>query len=187
MPHAQRPIPMMSLVVRAAVDPSSLVPSIRREIVALDKDQPIYGIRTMVSVLEERTASNRLATELLLAFAAAALALASVGIYGVVAYSVTRRTHEIGIRMALGANRRDVLKLIVSQGAALGLLGVTLGLLAAVPLVRVLRSLLFEVSATDPGTFAWVAFLLTLVAVAASYIPAVRAARIDPMVALRHE
>ena len=187
MPHAQRPIPMMSLVVRAAVDPKSLVSSIRREIAVLDKDQPIYGVRTMVSVLEERTASNRLATELLLAFAAAALVLASVGIYGVVAYSVTRRTHEIGIRMALGASRRDVLRLIVSQGAALALAGVTLGLLAAVPLVRVLRSLLFEVSATDPGIFAWVAILLILVAVTASYIPAVRASRIDPMVALRHE
>jgi putative ABC transport system permease protein len=188
MPHAQRPLRMMTFVVRpAAGDPLALAPALRREIAAIDKDQPAYRFEAFESLLTGMVASRRLSMILMAVFAAAALLLASVGIYGVMAYSVTQRTHEIGIRMALGARRGDVLRLIVGQGMTLAVIGVACGLGGALALTRVMRSLLFEVSATDPLTFAGVALLLAAVAAAACYLPARRAARVDPMIALRYE
>ena len=177
----------MNLVVRTASDPLSISTAIRREVQALDRNQPIYNVSTMEQTLDQSLATQRLATTLLALFAGVALILAAVGIYGVMAYSVTQRKHEIGIRMALGAQRRDVLKLVVSQGMLLALLGVGLGLIAAFALTRLMASLLYGVSATDPVTFAGIALLLALVALIANYIPARRATKIDPMIALRYE
>ncbi|MDQ3252598.1 MAG: FtsX-like permease family protein, partial [Acidobacteriota bacterium] len=177
----------MNLVVRTASDPMSMSAAIRREVQALDRNQPIYNVSTMEQTLDQSLATQRLATTLLALFAGVALILAAVGIYGVMAYSVTQRTHEIGIRMALGAQAGDVLKLVVSQGMLLALLGVGLGLIAAFVLTRLMASLLYGVSATDPVTFVSIALLLALVALVANYIPARRATKIDPMIALRYE
>jgi len=177
----------MSLVVRAASDPSGLTAAIRSSVQAVDKDQPVYNIQTMEQFLAESIAQRRFNVLLLSVFAALALILAAVGIYGVMSYSVTQRTHEIGIRMALGAQGRDVLRLVVGQGLVLCLIGVGVGLLAAFVLTRFLASLLYGVSAIDFATYTAVSLLITVVAFLASYIPARRAARIDPMIALRYE
>ncbi|MDQ3684029.1 MAG: ABC transporter permease [Acidobacteriota bacterium] len=177
----------MNVVVRTASDPMSVAAAVRREVQALDRNQPIYNVSTMEQTLDQSLATQRLATTLLALFAGVALILAAVGIYGVMAYSVTQRTHEIGIRMALGAQRGDVLKLVVSQGMLLALIGVGFGLIAAFLLTRLMASLLYGVSATDPVTFAGIALLLALVALIANYIPARRATKIDPMIALRYE
>ncbi len=186
-PYLQQPQAAMSLVVRTAADPLSITPAVRHEVLAVDKDQPVYDIKTMDSLLAQSIASNRLSVWLLGLFAALALLLASIGIYGVIAYSVTQRTHEIGIRMALGASQRDVLKLVVGQGMILTLVGIAIGLVGAFALTRLMASLLFTVSATDPVTFAGISALLAFVALIACYIPARRAMQVDPMVALRHE
>jgi len=186
-PYLQQPEAAMALVVRTAADPLSITPSVRREVLAVDKDQPIYDIKTMDSLLAQSIASNRLSVWLLGLFAALALLLASIGIYGVIAYSVTQRTHEIGIRMALGASQRDVLKLVIGQGMILTLVGIAIGLVGAFALTRLMASLLFTVSATDPVTFAGISALLAFVALVACYIPARRAMKVDPMIALRHE
>ncbi|MFL6207321.1 MAG: ABC transporter permease [Pyrinomonadaceae bacterium] len=177
----------MMIVLRTATDPLSLAPAAQREIQALDKDQPVADVRTAESWLAESVARTRFGTLLLNVFAAVALLLAAVGIYGVMAYSVTQRTHEIGIRMALGARPFDVFKLVVGQGLMLTLSGVALGLGAAFMLTRLLTNLLYEVSATDPTVFLGLAVLLALVAFVASYVPARKATRVDPMVALRYE
>jgi len=186
-PYMQQSQAAMALVIRTAADPLSIAPAVRREVQAVDKDQPVYDIKTMDSLLAKSIASNRLAVWLLGLFAALALLLASIGIYGVIAYSVTQRTREIGIRMALGARPRDVLRLVVGQGMMLTLIGIGLGLVGAFALTRVMASLLFSVSPTDPVTFAAISALLVVVALLACYIPARRAAKVDPMVALRHE
>jgi len=185
--HLQFPQREMTLIVRATTDPQALVGAVREEIRALDRSLPLYDVKTMRAAIYESVARERFITLLLIVFAALALTLASVGIYGVMSYSVTQRTREIGVRMALGAQTRDVLKLVVAQGGKLAATGVAIGLGSAFALTRLMKTLLFGVSATDPVTFAVVALLLTIVALPACYIPARRAAKVDPMVALRVE
>jgi putative ABC transport system permease protein len=188
LPHTQSPSPLMTLVVRTrSADPTSVAASVRGEIRALDRDIPVTSMRAMEQVLAASVSQRRFSMLLLGIFAGVALLLAAVGIYGVMAYSVTQRTHEIGIRMALGAQGGDILKLVVGQGMILALIGVAIGLAAALLLTRVMMSLLFNVSATDPLTFAAVSLLLITVALIACYIPARRAMRVDPMEALRYE
>ena len=186
-PHPQLANSAMTIVLRTAGDPLSLAPTAQQVIQAIDKDQPVADVRTAASWIDESVARTRFGTLLLNVFAAVALLLAAVGLYGVMAYNVTQRTHEIGIRMALGARPVDVFKLVVGQGMLLALVGVALGLGGAFALTRLLVSLLYEVSATDPVVFAGLALLLAGVAFVACYVPARRATKVDPMVALRYE
>jgi predicted permease len=176
-----------SFVLRTTGDPLLLGAAIRSEMRQLDPALPIRNLRSMEQLVGRSVAPQRFNMSLLGLFAALGLALAAVGIYGVMAYGVAQRTQEIGLRMALGAQTRDVLKLVVKQGMMLALLGVALGLLASLALTRLLKNLLFGVSATDPLTFIVIALLLTVVALLACWVPARRAARVDPMVALRCE
>ena len=185
--HAQNPSGGMNLVVRAAGDPMILASAIKSEVQALDKDLPLFNIRTMETVVSDTVAQPRFRALLLGIFAAVALILAAVGIYGVMSYYVTQRTHEIGIRMALGAQRRDVLRLVVGQGMTLAVIGVGIGLAAAFALTRWIATLLYQVRPTDPMTFTIISLLLAVVALLACYIPARRASKVDPMVALRYE
>jgi putative ABC transport system permease protein len=175
------------LVVSTAVEPLGMAAVVRKAVWEIDKDQPVSNIKTMEDVLSESIARQRFSMLLLGIFAALALVLAAVGIYGVMSYSVAQRTHEIGIRMALGARKRDVLKLTVGEALKLVLVGVVIGLVASFLLTRVMSSLLYGIGATDPTTFAGISLVLIGVALLASYIPARRATRIDPMVALRYE
>ena len=175
------------LAVKTKGDPTSLAPAIRNEVLQIDKDQPISNVGTMEQIVASTVAPQKFATWLLAVFAASAMLLAAIGIYGVMAYSVTQRTHEIGIRMALGAGRRDVLRMVVSQGMKLAFIGVAVGLVGAVVLTRLMSSLLFGVSATDPLTYGGVSVLLAAVALLACLIPARKATRVDPMIALRYE
>jgi putative ABC transport system permease protein len=177
----------VNLVIRTQGDPTSITAAVRKEVHALDPDQPVADVRTMEQWVDTAVAAPRYRTLLLGLFALLALVLASTGIYGVMSYSVAQRTHEIGVRMALGAQQLDVLKLVVRQGMGLVLIGVALGLLGAIALTRLMSSLLFGVGAKDPLTLAVVASLLSLVAFVACYVPARRATRVDPLVALRYE
>ena len=185
--YLQTPEARMSLVVRTASDPASMIRAVKDQVYVVDRDQPMYKIRTMDQVVAESQSSPRFTLIVLGIFAAVALALAAVGIYGVISYAVTQRTREIGIRIALGAERGDVLRLVVGQGTALAVAGVVAGLAAAFALTRLMSSLLFGVSATDPAIFAGASLFLAAVALAASYLPARRAMRVDPMVSLRYE
>ena len=177
----------LHLAVRASGSPSSLASSLRAAIWGLDNQLAVAQVQTMDEVISESTASRRFNLYLLSAFAAAALLLAAIGIYGVVAYSVGQRTQEIGVRMALGAARSDVLRMVLGPGMVLTLIGVALGVAGALAFTRLLSSMLFGVRPTDPFTFVITAVVLGLAAGLASYIPARRAAKVDPMVALRYE
>jgi len=174
-------------IARTTADPASLAAAMRRCVGAVDADLPVYDIRTMSQVISESVAQRRFTMSLLTIFAVTALALAAIGLYGVLSYAVAQRAKEIGIRMALGGRRRDVLKLVVGQGMKMALIGALAGLIASFALTRLMKNLLFGVSASDPLTFIAVALLLTAVALLACWIPARRAAKVDPMVALRCE
>jgi predicted permease len=186
-PQVSFSVRTMTLAVRTGLDASRLAGTVRQQVAALDRDLPIYQVTTMQQRLDTSVAQPRLNLVLLAAFATLALVLAGVGIYGVMAYSVTQRTHEIGIRMALGAQHEDVMRLVITQGLKLAALGVGIGLVAALGVTRFMSSLLFGVQATDPVTFALVALALTGIALAACFVPARRAMRVNPIVALRYE
>jgi len=187
VPTWQTPHLRMGLLVRTAAEPLGFVSAVRRQIQTLDRHQPIYNIHTMEELIDESVSLRRLNLLLLGAFAVIALALAAVGIYGVIAYSVMQRTPEIGIRMALGAQRRDVLQLVLTQGLKLALLGIGIGLLVALALTRWMETLLFGVRPTDPVTFCLIAVVLLCVTSLACWIPARRATQVDPLLALRCE
>jgi predicted permease len=177
----------VAVVLRTEGDPTAVMSSVRRAVEEIDPREVVYNVQTMNEVVSNSFAARRLSMILLGVFAALALLLACVGIYGVISYLVGQRTHEIGVRIALGAQRSDVLRLVIGHGARMALLGVAIGVGTALGLTRLMANQLFGVSAHDPLTFAGVAMLLTLVAIAACYVPARRAMRVDPMIALRHE
>jgi putative ABC transport system permease protein len=177
----------MDLLVRVSADPLALVGAVRREIKSVAPTPAVYGMTTGARVAEKLSAGRRFQTGLLAIFATVALVLATIGVYGVMRYTVAQRTHEIGIRLALGARSSDVLRLVIGQGMKLTLIGVATGLLASIALSRVMTQLLFEVSATDPATFVGVAFALLGAALLACYLPARRATKVDPLTSLRHE
>jgi putative ABC transport system permease protein len=177
----------INLLTRTSVEPSSLIASVRGEIVSLNRDQAIFNVRTMSEIVGQSVAPRRFSMLLLTIFAVVALALASIGIYGMLSYAVAQRTREIGLRMTLGAQRGNVLRLVISAGMKLALAGVALGLVASLILTRTIKNLLFGISANDPLTFIAIAMLLVFVALLACWIPARRATKVDPMVALRYE
>jgi putative ABC transport system permease protein len=186
-PHAQRPTGSMMLIVRAAGDPLALVPAIREIVIRLDPEQPMSRVNTLATLLDARLAERRFLIALLSGFAGIALLMSTVGIYGVMAYTVGRRRHEFGIRAALGANRADLSRLVLRQGAIVTTVGVALGLVGALATTRLIEHLLFGVSASDPLVFTGVTMLLSGVAVLACWLPARRASRADPMGILRSQ
>ena len=177
----------MTFEVRTAGDPAAFVTAIRQAVREVDSELPLSGITTQARQADDTLRTERLFARLLSFFGLLALLLAAIGLYGVMAYTVTQRTREIGIRMALGAQRHNVLKLMLSQGMVLTLIGIALGTGIAIGLTRLIESLLFGVKATDPVTFVAIALLLAAVALLASYIPARRATKVNPLVALRYE
>jgi predicted permease len=186
-PFAQNYSPRASLVVRTSGDPRALIPAVRREVVALDEHLPPHELQPLTENIALALWSARTGAAILSIFGMLGLALAAIGMYGVMSYAVARRTREIGVRMALGAQRRDVLRLVVGHGLALTLAGAGLGLAVAVAVTRLLANQLYRVSATDPVTFAGVTLGLICVALVACYLPARRATKVDPLKALRHE
>jgi putative ABC transport system permease protein len=186
-PFFQKPSNSFSVVVRGVGNPLSLAESVRRQVLVLDEEQPISNVRTMGDIVGASMSQDRLSTSVLGLFALLALILAAVGIYGVIAYSVAQRTNEIGIRMALGARRTGILKLILAESLQIVLIGLGIGLVASFGLMRLLSSLLYEVKANDPIIFVAVSVVLLVAAIAAAYVPARRASRIDPIVALRYD
>jgi putative ABC transport system permease protein len=177
----------VAVVLRTQGDPRAIMDRVRRAVSELDSREVVYGVQTMQDVLTRSLAARRLSMVLLSAFALLALLLSCIGIYGVISHLVGQRTHEIGVRMALGAQPVHVMRLVLGEGVRMALVGVVVGFLAALALTRLLASQLFGVTAYDPLTFSGVAILLTLVALLACYVPARRAVRVDPLVALRHE
>jgi putative ABC transport system permease protein len=187
MPHSQLQYGGMTVVVRTKGDPLALAEPFKRTLASLDPNLPITQMRTVTDLLNGTLAQRRFNTALFLAFAGVALALAAIGIYGVMSYTVSGRTRELGIRMALGAGRRQVIQTVVGAGVRLAALGTAVGLVGALIVTRALRGMLYGISSTDPLTFGAVAATLILVAVVACLVPARRATRVDPMVALRTE
>jgi putative ABC transport system permease protein len=187
LPYGQSPWSYLTLALRTSIDQAAVLSAVRAEVRALDADMPVFGVRPFQQVLDETLGERRLTLLTRGLFAGLSVVLAAVGLYGVMAFMVAQRTREIGVRLALGARRTDILRMVVGQGAQLALIGVLLGLTGGLALARFLTSLLFGISANDPGTFAGVAALLLAVALVACWVPARRAARIDPMVALRYE
>ena len=185
--HKEQRLPLMNFAIKTVGDPLALVGAIRAEVGAVTREEAIRSVRTMKQCFGEDTSSLRCPMVLLGVFALVAVVLASVGMYGVLSYAVSQRTHELGVRMALGAQRGDVLRLVVRRGLALTGIGVLIGLAASLAATRTLSSLLYEVRATDPVTLVGVSLLLVMVALLACYIPARRATKVDPMVALRYE
>jgi putative ABC transport system permease protein len=177
----------MNLIIRTSADPLNLTAAVRSEVQALDPNQPVYNVNTMEQTLDQSLVTQRLSMTLLAFLAALALILAAVGIYGVMSYAVTQRTHEIGIRMAIGAQRRDVFKMVIGRGMILALIGVAVGLVGAFALTRLMATMLYGVEPTDPPTFILIGILLTGVALVACYVPGRRATKVDPLVALRYE
>jgi putative ABC transport system permease protein len=187
VPYTQEPMPWQTLVIRTKIDPISLVPAVRREVSILDPQQPLARIATLDQLVEASTAQPRFRAVLLGSFAAVSLLLAAVGIFGVMSYAVSQRTREIGVRIALGAQRTALMRLILGEAAKIAIAGVIAGFALSFAFTRFMRGLLFGVSGTDPATFLGVALLLVAVALAACYVPARRAMRVDPMTALRYE
>jgi putative ABC transport system permease protein len=187
LPHAQDAWRSMVLVARTTVDPASLAGSIRQNVWTIDKDQPVFDVRTMQEVRSISVGLQKFNSLMIGIFAGVALLLAAVGIYGVMAFAVTQRTQEIGIRIALGARAADVLKLVVVNGMRLAVIGLAIGLVASLVLTRFISNLLFEVAPTDPLTFGVVSLCLLATAFLACYLPARRATKVDPLVALRYE
>jgi putative ABC transport system permease protein len=187
MPHLQSPNSGLTVIVRTTGEPLAIAAAVREQVRALDKDVPVSHVRTMEEVFGTSVAQPRFSMLMVGLFAALALVLAVVGIYGVMAYSVSRRAHEIGVRMALGARTSQVLKLVLKEGMTLTLVGIAIGLFGAFALTRVIATLLFGVSTRDPITFVGVSTFLAAVALVACYIPARRATKVDPLVALRYE
>ncbi|MBA2340745.1 MAG: ABC transporter permease [Pyrinomonadaceae bacterium] len=187
VPYRQSTVTFRYVTIRTATDPLALIPTLRREVSALDETQAVADVRTMEQLVARSLARPRFSMLLLGFFAFFAAALSSVGIYGILSYSVMQRTNEIGIRVALGAQRSDILKLVIRQGMVLTAIGIVIGLSASLAFTRVMSSLLYNVSVTDPVTFVAVAALLTVVALLACYIPARRATKLDPLLALKHE
>jgi putative ABC transport system permease protein len=187
LPYSQSPQPRMSFILRTAVDPMSLVAATRSQIFAVDRDQPVDNVKTLARLFVDEMSPLRFAAVLMLVFGMIALVLSAVGVYSVMSYWVAQRTHEIGVRMALGAQTGDVLKLILGQGIRTALLGLAIGLPLALGLGRIMTSMLFGIVSLDYTIFIGLVWLLAVVASLSSYIPARRAMRVDPMVALRHE
>jgi len=190
MPYRQNPWRGQSVVVRATTppgDPRALMSAIRRVVASLDKDVPIARVKTMDELMTASVAPPRFRTVLVTMFALVGLLLAAIGIYGVMAYAVAERTHELGVRIALGADRASVLRLVLGEAIALAAIGIAIGLAGAFAATRLIQSLLFGVTSTDALTFTGISALLAVTALVASYVPARRAMRVDPMIALRYE
>src|SRR5215213_2688549 len=187
VPFSQVRVNSVTLVVRTASDPLALARSVRNEVLAIDKNQPIYDVKTLAQRVDEAVAVSRSLMVLFTAFALLALVLGAVGIYGIVSYSVTQRTHEIGIRMALGARAANVLSLIMKNGLTLVLTGIVIGIGSALGLTRFLTTLLFGIEPTDRVTFLVVSATFFVIAMVAALLPALRATRVDPLIALRDE
>jgi putative ABC transport system permease protein len=185
LPTLFRPQQTVDLGVRTSGNPMGMVAAVRAQVAAVDRDQPVSDIQTMEQVIDESLGQRRLTLLLLALFAGVALALAMLGIYGAIAYSVLQRTQELGIRRALGAQHADILRLVLRQGLTLAVAGVALGCGGAFALTRLMKTLLFQMNTADPATYLAVALVFVAVALIASYVPARRASKVDPMAALR--